>query len=57
MVHPNVLTLMGINWSEYSGFAFGMGLDRLVMSATGITDIRGVIRPTHAPTFQRCNVR
>lgn len=45
MVHPNVLTLMGINWSEYSGFAFGMGLDRLVMSATGITDIRELYGP------------
>ena len=45
MVHPNVLTLMGIDWSQYSGFAFGMGLDRLVMSATGISDIRELYGP------------
>ena len=45
MVHPNVLTLMGIDWSQYSGFAFGMGLDRLVMSAIGISDIRELYGP------------
>lgn len=45
MVHPNVLTLMGIDWSQYSGFAFGMGLDRLVMSAAGISDIRELYGP------------
>ena len=45
MVHPNVLTLMGINWSQYSGFAFGMGLDRLVMSAAGVSDIRELYGP------------
>ena len=45
MVHPNVLTLMGIDWRQYSGFAFGMGLDRLVMSATGISDIRELYGP------------
>jgi phenylalanyl-tRNA synthetase alpha chain len=45
MVHPKVLTLMGIDWSQYSGFAFGMGLDRLVMSATGISDIRELYGP------------
>lgn len=45
MVHPHVLTFMGIDWSQYSGFAFGMGLDRLVMSATGISDIRELYGP------------
>jgi phenylalanyl-tRNA synthetase alpha chain len=45
MVHPKVLTFMGIDWSQYSGFAFGMGLDRLVMSATGISDIRELYGP------------
>lgn len=40
MVHPNVLAAVGISWERYSGFAFGMGLDRLVMGATGIADIR-----------------
>jgi phenylalanyl-tRNA synthetase alpha chain len=45
MVHPNVLSLMDIDWSEYSGFAFGMGLDRLVMSAAGIADVRELYGP------------
>ncbi len=40
MVHPNVLRACGINPDEYSGFAFGMGLDRLVMTQYGINDIR-----------------
>jgi len=45
MVHPNALAAVGIDWREYSGFAFGMGLDRLVMSATGIADIRQLYGP------------
>ncbi|MEP7166658.1 MAG: phenylalanine--tRNA ligase subunit alpha [Candidatus Woesebacteria bacterium] len=40
MVHPNVLNACGIDPTEYSGFAFGMGLDRLVMLTYGINDIR-----------------
>ncbi len=40
MVHPNVLRAGGIDPEEYSGFAFGMGLDRLVMMKYGIDDIR-----------------
>jgi phenylalanyl-tRNA synthetase alpha chain len=40
MVHPNVLKAGGIDPDEYSGFAFGMGLDRLVMMKYGIDDIR-----------------
>jgi phenylalanyl-tRNA synthetase alpha chain len=40
MVHPNVLRKCGIDPSVFSGFAFGMGLDRLVMLRYGITDIR-----------------
>lgn len=40
MVHPNVLKNCGIDPEEWSGFAFGMGLDRLVMLKYGITDIR-----------------
>ena len=40
MVHPNVLRHGGIDPDEWSGFAFGMGLDRLVMSRYGIDDIR-----------------
>jgi len=40
VVHPNVLKAGGIDPEEYSGFAFGMGLDRLVMMRYGIDDIR-----------------
>lgn len=40
MVHPNMLEKCGINSKEWSGFAFGMGLDRLVMTQYGINDIR-----------------
>lgn len=40
MVHPNVLEAGGINSEEYNGFAFGLGLDRLVMMRYGIDDIR-----------------
>lgn len=40
MVHPNVLRMCGIDPDEYSGFAFGFGLDRIVNMKFGITDIR-----------------
>lgn len=40
MVHPNVLQNAGLNPREYQGFAFGAGLDRLVMLQSGIDDIR-----------------
>ena len=40
MIHPNVLKLAGIDPNEYSGFAFGLGFDRLVMLKTGMDDIR-----------------
>jgi phenylalanyl-tRNA synthetase alpha chain len=40
MVHPNVLKAGGIDPDEYNGFAFGLGLDRLVMMRFGIDDIR-----------------
>ncbi len=40
LVHPNVLRMGGIDPDQYSGFAFGMGLDRLVMIRYGIDDIR-----------------
>jgi phenylalanyl-tRNA synthetase alpha chain len=40
LVHPNVLRMGGIDCDQYSGFAFGMGLDRLVMIRYGIDDIR-----------------
>ncbi|MCL2592064.1 MAG: phenylalanine--tRNA ligase subunit alpha [Defluviitaleaceae bacterium] len=40
MVHPNVLEMSGIDSKKYSGFAFGMGLERVAMQRYGITDIR-----------------
>ena len=40
MVHPNVLTNCKIDPEVYSGFAFGMGLERLVMRKYGIDDMR-----------------
>lgn len=40
MVHPNVLRNCGIDPEIYSGFAFGMGIDRLAMQKYGIDDIR-----------------
>lgn len=40
MVHPNVLENCGINSNEFTGFAFGMGLDRMTMLKYGISDIR-----------------
>ena len=40
IVHPNVLKMNGYDPEEYTGFAFGVGLDRLAMFKYGITDIR-----------------
>jgi phenylalanyl-tRNA synthetase alpha chain len=40
MSHPNVLRAGGINPDEYNGFAFGIGLTRLVMMKYGVDDIR-----------------
>lgn len=40
MIHPEVLKMGGIDPEEYTGFAFGLGLTRLVMMKYGIKDIR-----------------
>ncbi|RKV96366.1 MAG: phenylalanine--tRNA ligase subunit alpha [Candidatus Saccharimonas sp.] len=40
MIHPNVLRAANINPDEYTGFAFGCGIDRLVMMRYGIEDVR-----------------
>lgn len=40
MVHPKVLKMAGIDPDVYTGFAFGMGLERLAMSKYGIKDLR-----------------
>jgi phenylalanyl-tRNA synthetase alpha chain len=40
MVHPNVLRQVGIDPQEYTGFAFGMGVERLTMLRYGVNDLR-----------------
>ena len=40
MVHPNVLEMSGIDATVYSGYAFGLGPDRVAMLKYGIDDIR-----------------
>ena len=40
MVHPNVLKMNGYDPEEYSGFAFGIGIERVAMLRYGIDDIR-----------------
>ena len=40
MIHPNVLRAANIDPDEYTGFAFGCGIDRLVMMRYGIEDVR-----------------
>lgn len=40
MVHPNVLHNVGLDPEIYSGFAFGMGVERLTMLRYGVTDLR-----------------
>ncbi len=40
MVHPRVLEMAGYDPNEYSGFAFGMGPERIAMLKYGVDDIR-----------------
>lgn len=40
MIHPNVIKNMGLDPNKYSGFAFGMGIDRMVMLKWNIDEIR-----------------
>jgi len=40
MVHPNVLENAGINPEEFTGYAFGMGIERLAMLRYGVDDLR-----------------
>ncbi len=42
MVHPHVLEMAGIDSSKYSGFAFGIGIERTAMLKYGIDDIRNL---------------
>ena len=40
MIHPNVLRMSGIDPEKYSGWAFGMGLERMAMGRFKIADLR-----------------
>ena len=40
MVHPNVFRAVGYDPEVYTGFAFGMGVERLAMNKHGVTDMR-----------------
>ena len=40
MVHPNVLCACGVDPEKYTGYAFGMGVERLAMLRYGVTDLR-----------------
>ena len=40
MVDPNVLEFSGINNTEYTGFAFGMGIERTAMLKYQVNDLR-----------------
>jgi phenylalanyl-tRNA synthetase alpha chain len=43
MVNPNVLRACGIDPEVYSGFAFGMGIERTLMFRNGLSDMREMI--------------
>jgi len=40
MVHPKVFESVGIDSEEYTGFAFGLGVERLAMMRYGVNDLR-----------------
>jgi phenylalanyl-tRNA synthetase alpha chain len=40
MVHPNVLSNCGIDPNKYTGFAFGMGIERITMLKYQVKDLR-----------------
>ncbi len=40
MVHPNVLEMVGVDTKKYSGFAFGLGVERMAMLKHDIPDLR-----------------
>jgi len=43
IIHPKVMAMAGIDTKKWQGFAFGLGLDRLVMAKYNITDIRTLL--------------
>ena len=40
MVHPNVFAAVGVDSERYTGYAFGMGVERLAMLRYGVNDLR-----------------
>ena len=40
MVHPNVMSHVGLDSEEHGGFAFGLGVERLTMLRYGVNDLR-----------------
>ena len=47
MVHPNVLEMAGIDTKKYSGFAFGLGAERMAMLKYDIPDLRALFENDH----------
>lgn len=43
MVNPNVLIAAGVDPEEYSGFAFGMGIERTLQFRNGLPDMRDMV--------------
>jgi phenylalanyl-tRNA synthetase alpha chain len=43
MVDPNVFSAVGIDAEEYSGFAFGFGIDRLAQVRVELSDMRALL--------------
>jgi phenylalanyl-tRNA synthetase alpha chain len=43
MVNPHVLTACGIDPERYSGFAFGMGVERTLMFRNGVSDMHDMV--------------
>ena len=43
MVNPRVLVACGIDPDRYSGFAFGMGVERTLMFRNGVSDMREMV--------------
>ena len=43
MVNPAVLVACGVDPERYSGFAFGIGIERTVMFRHGVTDLRDLV--------------
>jgi phenylalanyl-tRNA synthetase alpha chain len=43
MINPRVLVACGVDPERYSGFAFGMGLERTLMSRHGVEDMRDMV--------------